>query len=273
MKRALLFALLICVECKRSGMGRIEGLRDDLANNDTTSAVKDLPACGESKDVPNPCMTELANAFGSKSGYHEEPPDQASAAAVATVVARDANGHAAGHPEAWIKVVRISKGAGPDALRVATAQRLQSIAKTYGHAIETEEEARKLMKDVSALAGACDTYVDLAAGKKDEELPLTEQADHSPCVQRDLSRKLGPGGTYGFGFWRAAMGALSLARDYADALEEGSKLTTSKLPPIKVTDFDAIQIKKVETPDANRWSEHANVPPVPVPISKDGGRD
>jgi hypothetical protein len=254
-------------------MGRIEGLRDDLASGDVASATKDLPACAAASAVPHPCLGELATAFGSKSGYSEEPPDQASAAALAVAIARDAKGSMAGHPDAWLKVIRVSKGAGPDALRVATALRVQSIARTWARAITTEDDARRFLKDVSALPGACNTYVDLAAGKDDATLPLTEQADHSPCVQRDLGRKFGPGGTYGFGLWRAVAGALALVKETADALEEGTKIAQVKVPTVKVSDLDAIKPKTVETPAANDWTQHAMSPPPLAPLSKDAGRD
>ncbi len=219
--------------------------------------------------MPNPCLGDLATALGSKSGYHEEPPDQAAAAAVSVVIARDGKGWAAGHPDAWLKVIRVSKGPGPDALRFAAAMRVQSIAKAYAHEITTDEEARKLLKDVATLPGACDTYARLGAGADDATLPLTVQADHSPCVQRDLGRNGGPGGTYGFGIWRAAAGALAMTRDVAISLAEGEKLMSKAPVHVARADLEPVKLKTVETPEANRWSEHA------APLGglvKDGGR-
>jgi len=166
--RAVLLALAFA-GCSKTA--RIEALRDGLAAGDVAAATKDLPACSGDA-VPNPCLGDLATALGSKSGYHEEPPDQAAAAAVSVVIARDGKGWAAGHPDAWLKVIRVSKGPGPDALRFAAAMRVQSIAKAYAHEITTDEEARKLLKDVATLPGACDTYARLGAGADDKTVPV-----------------------------------------------------------------------------------------------------
>lgn len=268
MKRALVLVLVLgCGGCSKTA--RIESLRDDLADNDTAAATKNLPSCADSDTTPNPCLTDLANAFGSKSGYHEDPPDQASAAALAAAIARDGRGSAAGQPDAWIKIIKVSKGPGPDALRHATAQRIAAITKAYAHDVTSDDEARKLLRDVAALPGACNTYAKLGAGVDDATLPLTVQADHSPCVQKDLGRNGGPGGTYGQGLWRAAQGALAFARELTVALAEGEKLM-SKAPAVHVAlkDFDPIKLKTVDAPPGNNWSEHGTAMP---PLVKDAG--
>lgn len=265
MKRACIFILF--VGCSKTA--RIDALRDGLADNDVAKATKDLPACPDSDAVPNPCMTELATALGSKSGYHEEPPDQAAAAALAVTISRDGKGFTAGHPDAWIKIIKISKGPGPDALRLATASRVVAIAKAYGHEVTSDDEARKLLKDVAALPGACDTYAKLGAGADDEKLPLGVQADHSACVQRDLGRNNGPGGQYGFGLWRAAAGALAFTREIAAALAEGEKIAGKSYAHVEPKDFDAVKLKTIEAPEGNRWTEHVDNMPK---LAKDAGK-
>jgi hypothetical protein len=260
----MFIALVAC-----SKTARIDALRDGLADGDVAKATKDLPACPDADSVPNPCLTDLANALGSKSGYHEEPPDQAAAAALAVTMARDGKGFVAGHPDAWIKIIKISKGPGPDALRLASASRVQSIAKTYAHDVSSDDEARKLLKDVAGLPGACDTYAKLGSGADDAKLPLGVQADHSPCVQRDLARNGGPGGTYGFGLWRAASAALAFTRELAQALAEGEKTTGKTYPHVEPKDFDSVKLKTVEAPEGNRWTEHATDMPK---LAKDAGK-
>lgn len=272
MARRILLAVALAA-CSKTA--RLESLRDGLAAGDVAAATKDLPACADADVVPNPCLGDLATALGSKSGYHEEPPDQAAAGALSVVVSRDGKGWAAGHPDAWLKVIKVSKGPGPDALRIASAARVRAIAKAYAHDVTTDDEARKLLRDVAALPGACDTYAKLGAGADDATLPLGVQADHSPCVQRDLGRTGGPGGTYGFGLWRAAAAALALTRELALALAEGEKQMAK--PPFHVTaaDLDGVKLKTVETPEANRWSEHASIPHADAGMPKlleDGGR-
>jgi hypothetical protein len=49
----------------------------------------------------------------------------------------------------------------------------------------------------------------------------TLHPDHSACVQRDLARRDGPGGTYGSGVFRAAEGAAALWREEERALRMG----------------------------------------------------
>ena len=69
------------------------------------------------------------------------------------------------------------------------------------------------MSDVAAaIPGACATYESLGAGADPDKMPPADSPDHSACVQRDLSRKDGPGATYGQGLFRGAAGALALGR-------------------------------------------------------------
>ncbi len=216
--------------CKPSPMAKIEALRDALADEDgarLSAATHPLSGCMP-PGSPG-CLDEAARYFGSKSGFHATPPDQASAAAIATLLARDAHGERYAPADAWLGSMRTGEGPGPDALRLSVARKMADAAKRIGHACTVESDALALMREVSAaMPGACVTYARLGAGIDDATLAPELSADHSPCVQKDLGRADGPGGTYGNGTWRATEGALALWKDVARALHAGAMKMTGK---------------------------------------------
>jgi hypothetical protein len=119
----------------------------------------------------------------------------------------------------WLAGLAGGVGAGADALRVAVAESMRSAAATVGRPAVEEEAGRAFLDAVSrAIPGACVTYRLTAEGAA---APPEYIADHSPCVQRDLSRREGPGGTYGVGLWRAAAGALAFWTEAERALRRG----------------------------------------------------
>jgi hypothetical protein len=162
-------------------------------------------------------------------------------------------------PNAWLASAKEGKGVGGDALRLAVAQAIASVAKTYGHPVAGPDLARFTHAVGDAAPGACRAYVLLGAPTR--EIDLAETPDHSPCVQRDLARKHGPGGTYGQGEGRAAAAALAFVRDWVDALHDGAKLMSGA--PKKALDdvlaaVDAdlvkLDLEKVEAPSGNAWA-------------------
>jgi hypothetical protein len=224
-------ASLAAAGCKKPPIARIEALRDALARGDgarVETALEDLPACNGAIPIGKDggCLGDLARAFGAKAGYRDAPPDQASAAAVAVVITREGHGEwlaSPAAPNAWLGSMRTGGGPGPDALRLAVATAMADAATRIGHAYDDDASALALLKNVSAaVPGACVAYALLGAGADPTNLAPELTADHSPCVQKDLERKEGPGGTYGHDAFRAAEGALALWKDAASALREGA---------------------------------------------------
>src|SRR5262249_50061732 len=118
--------------------------------------------------------------------------------------------------------VRTGGGPGADALRIALARAMSEGASDVARSVDDEGAATALVRAVSvAVPGACTTYGLLGSGAGTERLAPELSADHSPCVQKDLERKDGPGGTYGHGLFRAAEGAAALWRDAVRALRVG----------------------------------------------------
>ena len=231
--RLLPLGLLVALGCK-GPMAKIERLRDGLADDDASDireAGEALPTCKVPfTDPPEKgCFREIATAFGSKSGFNLKQIDQAAAATIALVVTRDDHGDWAPAPDTWLASVRTGKGPGGDALRLAIARQMAAGATDVAKNMVDEKDAIKLLKVVGgAVPGACATYAALGNGMKAEDLPVAAMPDHSPCVQKDLERKDGPGGTYGRGTWRAAEGALALWKEEARALREGAATMSGK---------------------------------------------
>jgi hypothetical protein len=176
----------------------------------------DLPACSERS-----CLDGYARAFGSKKGFDSNDPDQASAAAVALVVARDRRGELVPDEDHWTTALRQAHGPGADALRLAVANGMATLAPRVGKSVTDEAEAKALMHDVAGvLPGACETYVLLAGPKAPA---ASKSPDRSACVKRDLERKdaTAPSGP---GVWWAAAGMAALWKDEARALREGAAL-------------------------------------------------
>jgi len=188
-------------------------------------SAKSLPACTDvdpSKGADAACLAGLANALGSKTGFHAQPADQASAAAVAVLVARDGLGFAVPRPDAWLDLLKNGKGPGVDALRMAVSSGMAHEAAVVGQKTEDEAVARKMMRAVAKrLPGACATYELLGSGKDNASLAPELRAEHAPCVQKQLSFRDGPGGRYGAGIFRAAEGAMAFWRETERALRLG----------------------------------------------------
>jgi hypothetical protein len=222
--------LLAC----KGPLAKIEAVRDGLANDDT-DAVKNttssFPVCKEPFTVlpEKGCFTEIANAFGSKSGFNMKPPDQAATATVALVLVREKRGDWFSGADTWMQSIRAGKGPGPDALRLATARQMAAAAPEAARKADDETAALAILKAIGeAVPGACATYTAIGNGVDEKSLPIEMMPDHSACVQKDLARKDGPGGTYGRGTWRAAEGAVALWKDEARALREGLAVTGGK---------------------------------------------
>lgn len=212
--------------CKKSPMARLENLRDALASGEETriaEAVDGLPPCEAPVDGKRACLGAIATILGSKDGFLSTGPNQASAGATAVILVRDKHGDWIPEPGTWLASMRAAKGPGADALRLAVAHQMALAAPKLAHKAEEEADARAMMKEIgAAIPGSCATYTDLGTGIDDKTLSPERTSDHSPCVQRDLGRPGGPGGTYGQGVWRAAMGAATLWREESRILHDGA---------------------------------------------------
>ncbi len=274
-----------CMGCK-GPLAKIDAVRDALTDDDTAAilaAGEAAPACPEPFVEPpeHGCFRDMATGLGSKTGFNLKQPDQAAAATVALIVAREKRGDWVPQPDTWLALVRTGKGPGPDALRLAIARQMAAAAADVGKAIEAEADAVVLLKGIAAaIPGACATYAALGSGVKNEALPLTAMPDHSPCVQKDLGRPGGPGATYGRGTWRAAAGAVALWKDEAAALREGLSTMSGKRRSTleaKLAGIDAatakVTLKKVEREVGwlNDMSELHGDAGVPLELAADSG--
>ena len=188
---------------------------------DAPAFDSELASCG-SKSAASGCLGELATAVGSKSGFNAAKPDQSAATAVAILLVRDKHGDWVSSPDGWLQVMRKGRGPGADALRLAVALRLSKTLPLYAKPL-ADPDATGFLRDVgSALPGSCSTYASLGAGTDEKALPIEEMSDHSACVQKDLGREGGPGGTYGHGVWRSAAGLLAFVRETVHVLKDGS---------------------------------------------------
>jgi len=268
---ALALAAALLASCKKSPMGRVEQIRDELAS-DFPRYDGALPRCAPASAS---CAGDVAAAIGAP--YNDKKPDQVSAAAVAVVVARDHRGSAIGSADVWLGAMRKAKGPGADALRLATALAMSGAAPSHAHALDVDGDARAFLRDVAAsIPGACATYEALGSGADPDKMPPEDSPDHSACVQKDLGRKEGPGGTYGTGLFRGAAGALALWKDALSALHEGSAQMSGKYKQsldARLAAIDAatpkIVPKRVDAPAGNTWGqvegEHA------APLGADAG--
>jgi hypothetical protein len=206
-------------------MDRIESLRDAWVSGDREAAsrvtdVAECPPAPASLDLRG-CLDGATRAFGS-TAFSTERPDQASAAAVAFVLARRSGGEGLPAPDTWITAVAHARGPGADALRLAVSTAMAEGSPRVGKHVDEEPDARAMLSAVaSSVPGACETYGALGRGQTLASFAPAASPDHSPCVQHDLERKDGPGPAYGDGLWRAAAGAAALWRDEARALDEG----------------------------------------------------
>lgn len=241
MKKAaafLLVAVVVAPACKpKPPMARIEALRDALVRGEAAGvarATEDLPTCpkdapavalapGQPSPLEKGCLGAIATALGSKKGFVAVPPDQASTATAAALIARDGRGDLVAHTDVWLGSVKSATGAGPDALRLAMADAMAKAAPKIGRPLEEENDLRAALSAVaSAVPGACPTYALLGRGSALASLPAELTPEHAACVQHDLARREGPGASYGAGWMRAVEGALAAWRDAERALRMGA---------------------------------------------------
>ena len=256
-------AVIALASCKKTPMDRVEAIRSEL-EGDAPPKLDAFPKCADRAA----CAKDVAAAIGG--AYDDKKPDQISAGAAAVVVARDAHGGDLASPDVWLSAMRKAKGPGADALRLAVALRMSEHAEKHARTIEDDAGARALMTDVAAaIPGACATYESLGGGADPDKMPPAESPDHSACVQRDLSRKDGPGAAYGQGLFRGAAGALASWKETVSALHDGSSQMTGKTKAVldeRLSAIDAatskIALKTVDAPAGNQWNqmqeEHAS---------------
>ncbi len=226
---ALLGAALALAGCSRE-QKNLGALKEALAHGDAAAlgaATREAPTCPAAPvgtRAPAACLADIATWLGSKKGFQFGPPDQAAAGTAALVIARDGRGEWLPGPEAWRIALRAGEGAGADVLRLAVSEKMAEKLSPLARPLSTDDDARALMRAVaSSVPGACETYARLGAGEEATAGPPELTAEHSPCVQKDLERSMGPKehGQYGEGLWRGAEGALALAWDVATALRQG----------------------------------------------------
>lgn len=226
--------LSLVAGCK-GPMAKIEAIREGLEKDDPAaikSAVEGYPACADAPPVallatqPSPrdtgCFAEIATALGSKKGFSYAPPDQAAATTVAIVLLRDGRGDWVAHSDNWLASLKVGKGSGPDALRLAVARKMTDAGPLVGRKIHEDKDALAAMKAIAgAIPGACPTYWLLGSGTDPATIASEHSAEHSACVQKDLQRREGAGGSYGEGTFRALEGSLALWRETERALRLG----------------------------------------------------
>lgn len=259
--RRLLAIALGFTACK-GPMAKIDALRDGLASDDPArvkAATEGFPPCADMPPValasgaPSPrdkgCLSDIANALGSKKGFVPLPPDHAANATAALVLVRDGRGDWIAHSDIWLGAAKAAKGAGADALRLAIARRMAEAAPLVGRTIDTDADARAAMKAVAgAIPGACPTYWLLGAGADPKSLAPELSAEHSACVQKDLSRREGLGASYGEGVFRALEGSLALWRESERALRRGAAVSA---PNVK----DVVEKKLAIIEDATKKND------------------
>jgi hypothetical protein len=275
MQRALTCLALAAlgVACK-GPMAKIEAVRDALEKDDPaaiTSAIEGYPACVDEPPVallktqPSPrdtaCFAQIATALGSKKGFSATPPDHAATTTIAIVMLRDGRGDWVAHSDIWLGSLKGGRGAGPDALRLAVARRMVEAAPLVGRKIEEEKDALAALKAVAgAIPGACPTYWLLGSGTDPATLAAEHTADHAACVQKDLQRREGAGGSYGEGTFRALEGSLALWRD----TERMLRLGLPNAGPAAKAIIEA-KLKVIEpATQAIATKKMANVVPAPV---------
>jgi hypothetical protein len=261
--RHWLGALPLLIFACKGPLAKIEAVRDGLADDDVHSlkdATAQFPVCTEPFVVlpEKGCFQEIATAFGSKSGFNMKPVDQAAAATVALVLVREKRGDWFSGADVWIDSIKNGQGPGPDALRLAAARQMATAAADVGKRAEDDATALGIMRAIGeAIPGACATYAAIGHGVDEKSLPVEMTPDHSACVQKDLARKEGPGGSYGHGSFRAAEAAVALWKDEAQALHDGLRLMDGKPRATvenalkKIDEASAkISLKKVARDDA-----------------------
>jgi len=221
--------VILLALCAVGCRSKVATLRDALLEDDGAHAasVVDGPAC-----VDVGCLDPIARKLGARHGFDSNDPDQASAGAVALVLARDRRGDVVPDADRWIAALTQARGFGADALRLAVARGMAEMAPRLGERLDDEAQVTKLVHDLSGvLPGACPTYA-MMGGTPIEQLPGSKGPDKAVCVQRDLERKDGPGSRFGSGVWRAAAGIVALWKDEARALRSGLEATDEVVRPV-----------------------------------------
>jgi hypothetical protein len=205
-------------------MAKIDAVRDALVADDPSaiaSATNGYPACTDPKTTAA-CLTSVAEALGSKRGFVRDPPDHAGATTAAIALLRDGRGDWLGNADAWLGTIKSGKGIGSDVLRLATARKMAEESPAVGKKLDDEAAAKSaILAVVRSVPGACPTYWLVATGSDPKTMPPELDPDHSACVQKDLVRREGPGGSYGTGTFRALEGALAVWRETERALRLG----------------------------------------------------
>src|SRR5580700_836588 len=142
--RLVLGALLVSAlgGCK----SKVTSVRDALIEDDP-DAIAHATTVPECTDAT--CLQTLALALGSPKGFDSNNPDQASAAAVALVVARDRRGELVPDELHWTMALREAHGPGADALRLAVAKGMAELAGRVGKPWRDEADAKSVMHDVA----------------------------------------------------------------------------------------------------------------------------
>jgi hypothetical protein len=222
-------AVILVAVCAMGCRSKVATLRDALLDEDgpRTAALVDVPACTDAS-----CLDPIARKLGAKHGFDANDPDQASAGAVALVLARDRRGDLVPDADRWIAALTQASGFGADALRLAVAGGMAEMAPRVGKRLDDEGEVTKLVHDLAGvLPGACPTYA-MMGGTPIERMPANRAPDTALCVQRDLERKDGPGARFGSGVGRAAAGAVALWKDEARALRDGLGAADEMVRPV-----------------------------------------
>jgi hypothetical protein len=155
---------------------------------------------------------------------------------------------------------------------------MAELAPRVGKRVEDPQEAKELVKALaSAMPGACDVYASI----DEPDLPPERQIDHAPCVQKDLTRKEGPGADYGSGVWRALAGLVAMWKDEARAMRNGAVTMGGKPRQVldaKLAIIDDASKKhsaKASVVPGNQWSkEHDHKAQVKNPLPPlDAGAD
>jgi hypothetical protein len=272
----------------RGPMAKIEAVRDALVADDP-AAIKEATASPPKCEggTTKTCLNEIANALGSKKGFVIDPPDHAAATTAAVILLREERGDLVGKVDMWLTAMKNETGVGHDALRLAVARKMaEAVPLISAKKIEDEAAARAAMKAIAAaIPGACTTYALLGANTDPHSIPAEHNADNSACVQKDLSRREGPGGRYGSGTFRALEGALSIWRETERALrmglghcDPGPRATIEKKLSLIEPATRKIETRKVESDSSgalNFMSDvhaEAGVGPLLIRV-KDAGRD
>jgi hypothetical protein len=233
--------VLLFSACALGTMGcrsKVATLRDALLEDPGAGAasVVDAPACTDAG-----CLDPIARKLGARHGFDSNDPDQASAATVALVLARDRRGDLVPDADRWIAALTQARGLGADALRLAVARGMAEMTSRVSKRLEDDAEVTKLVHDLAGvLPGACPTYA-MMGGAPIAQLPAGKGPDTSLCVQRDLERKDGPGAKFGSGVWRAAAGIVALWNDEARALRGGLEMADEVVRPVIEKKLAAIE--------------------------------